>query len=499
MAVRYSGHAYRLLNRQLVLVHLTIMALAMPLAAACVGRPVADAAIPAIVSAGLTAALGWGRHLPVGAFRLAALFVICFASAALYWLNNGILTMPVEPFLLTFIMGCFLAMDGTVVSLVISVLGGWTFNVIGKLYVPGQYYGAGQDASWLRVVILCFWWGTAVSTGYALSKGVGRILEEVERSRAEREAAQASERRLRENNQLMQAKLSSERAVTLSTIGARFDASMRTAVSTVIASAESVSAGAGITRQIAATAERNSQEVALLAKEACGNAGIVAKAASDLSGSIDHARRQIASVASATVEAVDRVRQSDAAMVDLGRSSQQINAIVAMIDGIARQTNLLALNATIEAARAGKAGSGFAVVAAEVKRLARQTSQATSEAAALIMGMREALQTTVAANQSVERSIYAANGFALSVSAMMEQQNAATANIAGIVEAVAKGTQETSSRTEDVAANAAQTARTAEQMLSGVAVLNRDAMVLQDTTGRFILELRDELDGVRAA
>ncbi|MDO7835671.1 methyl-accepting chemotaxis protein [Sphingobium sp. HBC34] len=64
----------------------------------------------------------------------------------------------------------------------------------------------------------------------------------------------------------------------------------------------------------------------------------------------------------------------------------EVSAIVDAIDGIARQTNLLSLNASIEAARAGDAGRGFSVVAAEVKKLAVDTQAATSRARAIIAG-----------------------------------------------------------------------------------------------------------------
>jgi methyl-accepting chemotaxis protein len=99
-------------------------------------------------------------------------------------------------------------------------------------------------------------------------------------------------------------------------------------------------------------------------------------------------------------------------MAGFATAMNQVQSVSSTIEAIARKTNMLALNATIEAARAGDAGRSFAVVAAEVKKLAHDTRAATSQIASTLGELtREAGAVTAEIKTGVERSRAAQSGF----------------------------------------------------------------------------------------
>ncbi len=108
----------------------------------------------------------------------------------------------------------------------------------------------------------------------------------------------------------------------------------------------------------------------------------------------------------------DLVVQLGDRMAGFAEAMAQVQNVSSSIESIAKKTNMLALNATMEAARAGEAGRSFAVVAAEVKKLAHETRTATSEIASTVASLtREAELVTSEIRTGVDRSRIAQSSF----------------------------------------------------------------------------------------
>jgi methyl-accepting chemotaxis protein len=112
-----------------------------------------------------------------------------------------------------------------------------------------------------------------------------------------------------------------------------------------------------------------------------------------------------------TVKGMNRIReQMDSiaqTVVRLSEQSQSIGGIIASVTDIADQSNLLAVNAAIEAAKAGEHGKGFAVVAQEIKNLAEQSKQSTSQVRNILNDVQKATSTAVMATEQGSKAVEA--------------------------------------------------------------------------------------------
>ena len=182
------------------------------------------------------------------------------------------------------------------------------------------------------------------------------------------------------------------------------------------------------------------------------------------------------------------VRDAVGMMDKIKSSSEKISDIVGLIDEIAFQTNILALNAGIEAARAGDAGRGFGVVAAEVRALANRTAEAAREITSLITESREHVAsgaecvefTGQALNRIVEK-VGEIDGLVAHIASAAGEQADNLDRVNTAMNRIDQATRE----------NAAMVQQTT-QITHG---MNQDVGTLDELTGRFIVDAEDESEG----
>lgn len=191
----------------------------------------------------------------------------------------------------------------------------------------------------------------------------------------------------------------------------------------------------------------------------------------------------------------ETIKVSAATVETLGKSSDEVGSIVAVINDIADQTNLLALNAAIEAARAGELGRGFAIVADEVRKLAEKTARATKEIAEKIKAIQKDTRGAIASIH--EGTIQAEKGvkFAKDAKDALEQIVSSVEIVSNLVRQIATAAEQQSSTSEAISANIAEIAGVAKETAGGVKEisvaaedLSKTAEELKGIIGTFVIE-----------
>jgi len=144
-------------------------------------------------------------------------------------------------------------------------------------------------------------------------------------------------------------------------------------------------------RQTAQVASQKAKLVSDSAQKAAQSSHSGRKAAEDVGAGMERIRQQMEAIG--------------ASMVRLSEQSQAIGQIIATVEDLAAQSNLLAVNAAMEAAKAGEQGKGFGVVAQEVKSLAEQSRQATTQVRTILSDIQKATTAAVMATEQGGKAV----------------------------------------------------------------------------------------------
>jgi methyl-accepting chemotaxis protein/aerotaxis receptor len=238
----------------------------------------------------------------------------------------------------------------------------------------------------------------------------------------------------------------------------------------------------------------NSERTAIAVDDALKNVQIVAAASEELAASIREVSSQVDHASQVARDASGKGGDAREAIRSLSTAAERISTVVRLIADIASQTNLLALNATIEAARAGEAGKGFAVVATEVKALATQTAHATSEITQQIDSLRSATLAAVDQVEAVGRTLDTVAEVSISVAAAIEQQTAATHEIARNVAESGEAMQRITALMADVSREANAAGEQAGQLLGDAGAVADDVVALRTALVRTVRTATTEAD-----
>lgn len=180
------------------------------------------------------------------------------------------------------------------------------------------------------------------------------------------------------------------------------------------------------------------------------NAEEAALAAQTADGKVESGQLVVRQSMARIEQLANSASSASSSIESLSAEIQNIGTVLGVIKSVAEQTNLLALNAAIEAARAGEQGRGFAVVADEVRALAKRTQQSTEEIERLVSALRSAAQSSVQQIQNSGELVKLAVSDALQTESALGSIAAAVSLIQQMNQQIAAAAEEQSSVAEEI-------------------------------------------------
>jgi methyl-accepting chemotaxis protein len=249
------------------------------------------------------------------------------------------------------------------------------------------------------------------------------------------------------------------------------------AIEQIAAGTQQQSEGVDTTSRAIAEVSNAITEVAKNAQEAAQGSRVADEAASKGLGIVEQTVAGMGQINSAVQDVADRIG-------DLGEQSAEIGKIVAVIDDIAAQTNLLALNAAIEAARAGEQGRGFAVVADEVRQLAERVTQATSEIAGLIDGVQKGVEESVKATKRGTSEVEEGSKFAAEAGISLNEIQNAVQEVSNQVELISSAAEQVTASSDEMVKSIESVSAITEQTTAATEEMSASNDEVQQSMGQ---------------